>query len=756
MSKAVWRTGLALGGTFLALFAVLFVFLGSVSASAVNPGEIAPTDSVSEADVVVDFGDGLVVARHITFTGSITSVAALRLAGWEVTLGSSGELAAIEDVGCPASDPFCRCPAPYDPCLFWEYSHLDGDEWPVTWDAPSTYVVQDGDVEGYAWGGRTPRPALSTSIMAAHSALQWLGTQQQDDGGYGNVGSTLNTILAVAAAGEDVEAWRSDADNSMIDYLRAGVSPYTYTTSYIGQAAQNAGTLALALAAADLDPTDFEGLDLVDVLSDYYDPATGAFDTTYGWWQAIAMMGWQASGETIPVTATNYLKSLVNTDGGWGFPGYGSDPDTTGMVLQGLIAAGEPLASTAVVSGVAYLADAQDEAGGFVSFATLNVNSTAVAIPGLLAAGEDPLGAAWTTAISNSHPISYLLEMQSVDGSFPWKDKGGASDILATQQAVWALLGKPFPYPSKAVTLRKAVDWIAAQQQADGGFGDASKTLDAIFALRAAGVDPQDFVKNNNTPLDYLETQAATYATSAATTGKLIVGVAAARGNPWNFSGEDLVADLLTYYQPITGSFGTGSTTDQAWAILGLAAVNETIPVSATDYLDSIRFTTDKAWGWTYPGGSAWCTEADADSTGLALQALAAAGVEPYTKPVMEGLAFLRGTVQNADGLFGYEAAYPSSNMNSTGMALQGLAAYAHTPRGLGWTRVATDTGSLLTLYNPLAEAMGYQSAAGGFPYIAGLADDALATYQVVPGIAGVALPFRISYVYLPVVMRAS
>ena len=746
--KSLLRTGLALAGAVLVLTVALFSFSGTTVAAPATPGDVAAS-AVNEADVVVHFGDGHTVSRHITFTGVISGFRALELAGFDLEVNTdwgSPFVTAIDGVGCPADDSFCGNPA------YWAYFNHTGGAWQYSMSGAAATTISDGAIDGWSWGDGedAPPPDVTDEFMAAQAALAWLKSQQQDDGGYGGVGSTLDTIMAVRAAGEDIDAWRSDTGNSMIDYLRAGISQATYTTDFVNQGAHNAGKLALALAAADLDPADFESLNLVNELAASYDAATGAFVSNgYGWWQALAMMGWQASGETIPVTATAYLASSQNSDGGWGYGTFDSDPDTTAMALQGLAAAGEPVTATSVVSGVAYLADHQDQSGAFYtdfgSGPIPNVDSTAVGVLGLLASDEDPVGSAWTTSISNSHPISYLLDVQLTDGSFPY---GGTSNLLATQQAVWALSGKPFPYSSRAVALRKAVDWIADQQQDDGGFSGAGSTLDAIFALMAAGENPQNFTTGGKTPLDYLATQVPTYTTSADKTGKMIAGVVAARGVPQAFAGRNLVVDLMTYYNATTGAFGDGKTWEQSWAMLGLAAAGESIPAQAAVYLKSAQ-QSDGGWGYDY--AAAWGT--DTDSTALAIQALAAAGVDLYTAEVGDGFGYFRDVSQVKDGGFQYQDPFGTS-VNSTGLGLQALAAYSWAPRGLGWSTTVTDgTSSRLPSYNPLDTLMGLQSPEGGFPGFGG-ANDPSATYQAVPGLAGKAFPLRIYRVYLPLVAR--
>lgn len=109
--------------------------------------------------------------------------------------------------------------------------------------------------------------------------------------------------------------------------------------------------------------------------------------------------------------------------------------------MQALIAAGEPVTATEVVSGLAYLKQAQQPDGGFAYDLTSgggsDANSTAYAIQALVAAGEDPAGEAWR--VGGVLPVAYLLSLQLPDGSFEWqKDLG--SNLFATQQAIPALL----------------------------------------------------------------------------------------------------------------------------------------------------------------------------------------------------------------------------------------------------------------------------------------------------------------------------
>src|SRR3954464_9949185 len=84
---------------------------------------------INTADVMVQFGDGLVVTRRITFTGTISGLEALRRTGLAL-VEKSGAVCRIEDTGCASGhDCFCACPPPFAPCLTWSYYRWNGSAW---------------------------------------------------------------------------------------------------------------------------------------------------------------------------------------------------------------------------------------------------------------------------------------------------------------------------------------------------------------------------------------------------------------------------------------------------------------------------------------------------------------------------------------------------------------------------------------------------------------------------------------------------
>ena len=396
----------------------------------------------NESHVVVILpGELDVSVRPISFTGQISGPVALEMAGFDmVAVGDT--VCAIEGVGCPDATDIGSC---FCPDNFWAQAPWDAAT--ETWDT-TTFplpLMSDGDVRGFrgaisfaTWGPpRYPAPAY----VAASDALEWLrGKQSPTDGGYGTAYETVNTLLAVGANHLDAASWRRGTSSpSLLTYELGTGAEYANGTT--GRSAM----LAVGLAATGgcwpfgtRKPMDF------------YDPATGEFDA-WNLNHAWAMLGTSALSQTVPASASQHLKGQVNADGGWAWstPPDDSDTNATALAVQALVAAGEPLSSGVITNALNYLKSAQNTDGGFpYTTSSPDTNSTAWAVQAILAGGEDPLTGRWV--VSSSDPLSYLLSIQLPDGSFEYQ-VGGGSNLLATQQAVGALLRQPFPL--KAVDL---------------------------------------------------------------------------------------------------------------------------------------------------------------------------------------------------------------------------------------------------------------------------------------------------------------
>jgi len=440
-------------------------------------------DTVSSAHVVVKLGTNDTIVRQITFTTPISGLAALQLTGLDITVSEAGQVCAIEGVGCPASDPFCACPPPYDPCLFWNYLYWAEDSWASYGVGPAESTVEAGDVEGYAWGGFGTVPPSAPALVSAHRGLEWLRNQQQVDGSFGSLNDTVEVLMAVGANRMDASVWRRDGPSLLANAISRG-------TEFAERNAGGVGKLAAALAAQE----SYWPVDALRPL-DYYDPGSGTYgaSTLYHAW---AMLGTASLSEAVPVSATEALKDLQLPNGGWEWASlFGADTNDTALALQALVAAGEPVTSTSIISGLAYLESAQNVDGGFTyqpgsQYGTdSDTNSTAYVVQALLATGEDPSAGTWT--ISGTNPISYLLSMQLPDGSFEWQPGFGGNQY-ATQQAIPALLGRPVPIlvtqvgPAYGIAGEVVSRVGATEKPSAGVWVEAEGANDIFFAVSDA------------------------------------------------------------------------------------------------------------------------------------------------------------------------------------------------------------------------------------------------------------------------------
>ena len=393
--------------------------------------------------VVIRFGAHDAMVRAFTFTMPISSYVALQRAGVNPVAANTAWglfLCGIEGVG--------RVNTAGDNCdngaFFWSTWYWDGvqSQWvayPV--GVGNSVITQDGHIDGYVWTDQwpAPEPPYGPGAVAAYKGLEWLRPlQDAHTGGYGTPNDTLETLLAVVANHYDPEAWRRGPDKRS---LLAAVTEVGLEPQHAGEV----GKMATALAAAGS-----RQLPSPAQIRAFYDAATGLFNPNAGF-HAWAMIGLRALGQGVPAPAVQALKDMQKDDGGWAYGTWSNTSDTNGtaLAIQALIAAGEPVTATAVVRGLNYLKDAQNADGGFPwdpqsRWGTASdTNSTAYVVQAIVAAGEDPTAGRWK--VGNNHPVKYLVNMQLANGAFEWQPGQGANQ-LATQQAIPALLYRPFPF----------------------------------------------------------------------------------------------------------------------------------------------------------------------------------------------------------------------------------------------------------------------------------------------------------------------
>jgi hypothetical protein len=207
-----------------------------------------------------------------------------------------------------------------------------------------------------------------------------------------------------------------------------------------------------AVEAAGGNPYDFAGLDLVSELKATYNASTGRYNTNKVFSHDLALIALHVVSESIPAKAVTTIESEQLAQGGWpwAWDGTAGDVDTTGISLQALVAGGGPTSPNVTEDAADFFEVMRYQNGGYPDVATRtepNCNSTALAIQGMLAAGmyrQEPLIMPLETGgISSSWDA--LLKYQEEAGSFAYSTSSAEYRILATLEAIQALVSPLYP-----------------------------------------------------------------------------------------------------------------------------------------------------------------------------------------------------------------------------------------------------------------------------------------------------------------------
>lgn len=296
---------------------------------------------------------------------------------------------------------------------------------------------------------------------AADAAVPYLAATQLPSGGWDTSDpgdfscgfSTVDVALAIAEAGQTGTTWSPAEADSAIDAVANGSnSAWNYLDDQaeglcggppsVGKSAQ---LIVLAVAAGQ-DPAAFDPagdgtpVDLVAILdAGIGDGSFGSIYTTP--WAVFANV---ALGRPVPPSSVNWLVAQQTGNGGFE-TGFGTDVDSTGLVVAALVAGGVDPRGDVITDALGFLAGLQKADGGFTSFNVddpSNPNSTAIAIIGITAAGWDVDETCWSGADPAEYisPDQYLRSTQTLDGSW-----AGFSPALASAQAVQGLLRSVLP-----------------------------------------------------------------------------------------------------------------------------------------------------------------------------------------------------------------------------------------------------------------------------------------------------------------------
>ncbi|MBN6033809.1 terpene cyclase/mutase family protein [Amycolatopsis sp. 195334CR] len=319
--------------------------------------------------------------------------------------------------------------------------------------------------------------------------------------------------------------------------------------------------------------------------------------------------------------------------------------------------------------------------------------------------------------------------------------------VLATAAALAAGLCTPAAATEQQQTVaRHGAGYLARAITAGGGnlSADVTSTAYAVLGLHAAGVGRQAAQDG----VAYLSTQLGEPLKGAdgqddpGRVAYVVLAAVAGKQNPRRFGGENLV-DRLLATQRADGLFGSAAPTydgafRQGLALTALKAAK--VPstdariAAATTWLTGQQcanglwqaYRADTAVPCA-PADPATFSGPDTNSTGMAVQGLAAYGKLPGAKKVLAALNAAR----SADGGFAFVAAPgQASDPNSTALAIQAIVAAGGQP-GNAYAALASFQ---LGCTDPAADR-------GAFFYPGSRAVNLLATVQAVPAAAGKAFP---------------
>ncbi|NIM95219.1 MAG: hypothetical protein GTO18_16095 [Anaerolineales bacterium] len=287
------------------------------------------------------------------------------------------------------------------------------------------------------------------------AAIRWLEQQQQEDGGFSNgfapesdIGTTADAVLVMVQAGSD-PANLEKSGYSPLDFLAKRV--------YAGEV-ESPGVIAkviLAVNAVGIDPREFGGADLVEVLLGEYDVSTGFFGMG-PFDSALAILALEALDEALPEGVIESVLATRYKDGSYSFNADPTittgDSNTTSFVVQALIAAGE---EDRIDPSMSYFAAVQNEDNGWTfqkpsEFGEeTDTNSTSLAMQALDAAEEDLSD--W------GDPLVALVNLQEPSGGFSFSESFRGENILATIQAIPVLAGATYLNPTAPSTIQESL-----------------------------------------------------------------------------------------------------------------------------------------------------------------------------------------------------------------------------------------------------------------------------------------------------------
>jgi len=311
--------------------------------------------------------------------------------------------------------------------------------------------------------GLLPIPSVfaqSNPEIDFSKTLDYLHSQFQDDGGFTGLsegsdpGTTARALLAFQVIGVSPSDFISDTGQSPIDYLENNYAGYVFDDQHL-LFPGNAGTILLGLSPFEAAPEELAEALLATLQPDGSFSTAAIKDWSSGavtdLSQALAILGLVAHGDPVPVEAVQYLLAKQLEDGSWD-NGFGSDLDTTGVVMVALLSSGQVSASDAAIQKTLALfrTSQLDNAAWKPAWdeSELNVDTTGWITLALVTAGENL--ADWQKG--GQSPRDALLTTVQPDGSI-----GTAFvNVYSTVEALLGFADSPlFPIADSVTTAEK-------------------------------------------------------------------------------------------------------------------------------------------------------------------------------------------------------------------------------------------------------------------------------------------------------------
>jgi hypothetical protein len=235
--------------------------------------------------------------------------------------------------------------------------------------------------------------------------------------------------------------------------------------------------------------------------------------------------------------------------------------------------------------------------------------------------------------------------------------------------------------PSAKRRARVAVRFLVSRQTDAGAvpaFSEFGSTADAVVSMLVAKRAPRAIRR----ALRWLRLHHY-QADGVGLKAKLVMALSAAGRDARAFAGHDWVGEIQATEEP-SGRYGSDTPVlEHALALLALQAAAAPPSDAAASWLAAAQCADG---GWQYdepydpptedvhcqaPDGAADPFSAEADATGYAVQALAAAGVDPNRDP-FDFFRLVRDPVKRG---WGYNQTFSLTSANSTALVLQAYAA---------------------------------------------------------------------------------